>query len=147
MMTTIFVYGTLKRGFPNYSEQRLGVFYCGDCITVASYGLVIADQYYVPVLLQDGHKVAKECIAGELYRVDQQTLKWLDKLEGVGKPKGYQRVDIKVAMISGEIKTADAYMKDTKDLDIIHNALSSYYAVDPRYIAPERRTSLSYEDK
>ena len=138
-MTTIFVYGTLKRGFPNYNEQRLGAFYCGNCTTVERYALVIADQYYVPVLLKDNYKTAKECIAGELYQVDQQTLKWLDKLEGIGKPKGYQRIEIKVLMASGELKTAYAYMKYHKDLDIIHNELSSHYALDLRYITPANR--------
>jgi len=139
MMATIFIYGTLKRGFPNYSEQRLGVFYDGDCITVEHYALVIADQYYVPVLLRDEDKTIKGPVSGELYQVDQQTLKWLDKLEGVGKPKGYQRVEIKIAMTSGELKTANAYMKYSKDLDIIHNELSAYYALDPRYIPPKSR--------
>jgi gamma-glutamylaminecyclotransferase len=139
IMTPIFVYGTLKRGFPNYSEQRLGAFYDGDGMTVERYALVIADRYYVPVLLRDENTATKEFVSGELYQVDAQTLKWLDKLEGVGQPKGYQRVEIKVAMASGEIKTANTYMKYSKALDIIHNELSSHYALDPRYIVPALR--------
>lgn len=140
IMTPIFVYGTLKRGFPNYSEQRLSAFYYGEGITVERYALVIADRYYVPVLLQDENITTKEFVSGELYQVDPQTLKWLDKLEGIGQPKGYQRVEIKVVMASGEIKTANTYMKYSKELDIIHNKLSSHYALDPRYIAPAFRS-------
>jgi gamma-glutamylaminecyclotransferase len=138
-MNYIFVYGTLKRGFPNYNEQRLGSFYIGDCVTVVPYSLVIADQYYVPVLLLDNNKSAKEAIAGELYCVDKSTLRWLDALESVGKDRGYQRVKIEVLMEHGEIKVAEAYMKYRQDIDVIHNELTIKYDQDKRYIIPSLR--------
>lgn len=138
-MNYIFVYGTLKRGFPNYNEQRLGSFYSGDCVTIAPYSLVIADQYYVPVLLLDNDNSAKEAVAGELYCVDQTTLSWLDALESVGKDKGYQRVKIEVLTKNGEVKVAEAYMKYRKELDVIHNQLTLKYNKDPRYIMPSLR--------
>jgi gamma-glutamylaminecyclotransferase len=137
-MKTIFVYGTLKRGFPNYNKQRLSQFYIGNCTTVTPYSLLIADQYYVPVLLLDATHGNKR-IKGELYRVDQNTLAWLDALEGVGKNKGYQRVEIEVLAENGEIILANAYMKYRKDIDVIHNQLSTQYELDSRYIIPALR--------
>jgi gamma-glutamylaminecyclotransferase len=138
-MHYIFVYGTLKRGFPNYDAQRLGSFYVSDCATTASYSLVIADQYYIPVLLLDNDNVARGRIIGELYHVDQATLRWLDALEGVGKNRGYQRVEVEVLTKKGDIKIAEAYMKYRHDLDVIHNELSTQYDKDERYIVPSLR--------
>ncbi len=134
VMNNIFVYGTLKRGFPNYSEQRLGQFYISDCTTLKLYSLVIADQYYVPVLLLDGNMHKLERIKGELYRIDQNTLAWLDALEGVGKDKGYQRVKIEVLAYNGEVIMAEAYMKYQRDIVVIHNELSTQYELDLRYM-------------
>ena len=141
-MKNIFVYGTLKSGFPNYSEQRLGRFYSANCTTVLPYSLVVADQYYVPVLLLDGDKPKLEHINGELYQVNQDTLAWLDALEGIGKEKGYQRVEIEV-LAESEVISAEAYMKYRQDIDVIHNELSTHYELDARYIPPASRTLLS----
>ncbi|MCK5918547.1 MAG: gamma-glutamylcyclotransferase [Cocleimonas sp.] len=136
-MKNIFVYGTLKRGFQNYSEQYLGRFYIGNYTTQKPYSLVVADQYYVPVLLLNTIKHNQEHIKGikgELYRVNQDTLAWLDVLEGVGKDKGYQRVKIDVLSADGKVIMAEAYMKYRQDLAVIHNELSTQYELDSRYI-------------
>lgn len=138
-MKNIFVYGTLKRGFPNYSQERLGRFYMSRCKTVNCYLLVIADEYYVPVLLLDGKDMTAEQISGELYQVDQKTLSWLDQLEGIGQAKGYKRIEIEILTDRGEVKIAEAYMKDKKDLDTIHSILSTHYERDTRYILPALR--------
>ena len=138
-MKNIFVYGTLKRGFPNYSQERLERFYMGCCKTVNCYSLIIADQYFVPVLLSDHKDSQAEQILGELYQVDQKTLAWLDQLEGVGKIKGYQRIEIEILTDTGKIKIAEAYMKDKKDFDTIHSTLSTGYELDARYIVPALR--------
>ncbi len=140
-MKNIFVYGTLKRGFPNHSPQRLERFYITDCKTVNHYSLVIVGQYYVPVLLQKNNEAIGEQVLGELYRVDQQTLDCLDKLEGVGKEKGYRRIEIEVLTDAGEIKIADVYIKNRQDLEIVHSTLSTNYALDSRYIIPELRNA------
>jgi gamma-glutamylcyclotransferase (GGCT)/AIG2-like uncharacterized protein YtfP len=141
-MKNIFVYGTLKCSFQNYSEQRLGQFYISDCTTLKPYSLVIADQYYVPVLLLDGNKHKLAHIKGELYRVDQNTLAWLDALEGVGKDKGYQRVKIEVLADNGEVIMAEAYMKYQRDVVVIHNELSTQYELDLRYMPFSLREAI-----
>ncbi len=141
-MKNIFVYGTLKRDFPNYNPQRLAAGYRGKYKTVKPYALVIADQYYVPVLLKDKEGLRTQ-ISGELYQVDPQTLIWLDQLEGIGKPKGYQRLEIEVINSKGKIAKADVYMKDKKDLDSIHEELTISYPLDPRYIAPHLRQAIN----
>ena len=139
MMHYVFVYGTLKRGFPNHNEKSLGHFYIDDAVTVKRYALVIANQHYVPVLLLDNDHHTKEAILGELYKVDKKMLAWLDTLEGVGKPKGYQRIKIAVKTKAEKIIMTNVYAKKRKNLDMIHTKLTTHYSLDPRYIIPELR--------
>lgn len=95
-MTYIFVYGTLKRGQPNHyrmfdSSNGKAELLATAC-TTQKYPLVIATQHNIPFLLNipgNGHRVQ-----GEIYKVDEQMLKFLDDFEGV--PTMYQRTPIMV---------------------------------------------------
>lgn len=90
-MTHVFVYGTLKKGQPNYyrmfdSANGKAEFLASAC-TTQKYPLVIANKYNIPFLLNipgQGRRVQ-----GEIYKVDDQMLKFLDAFEGV--PTMYQR--------------------------------------------------------
>ncbi|XP_044043086.1 gamma-glutamylaminecyclotransferase-like [Siniperca chuatsi] len=90
-MARVFVYGTLKKGQPNYyrmfeSANGKAEFLASAC-TTQNYPLVIAGKYNIPFLLTipgQGHRVQ-----GEIYKVDDQMLKFLDAFEGV--PTMYQR--------------------------------------------------------
>lgn len=83
-MSTIhlFVYGTLKRGECNHHLM-------GDCpfvqtaVTKPAYRLYDCGRY--PALVPAANGLAVE---GEVYLVDDETLKWLDKLEDA--PRLYQ---------------------------------------------------------
>lgn len=95
-MTHIFVYGTLKRGQPNHyrmfdiSNGKAELL--ATACTTQKYPLVIATQHNIPFLLNipgNGHRVQ-----GEIYKVDEQMLKFLDDFEGV--PTMYQRTPIMV---------------------------------------------------
>lgn len=95
-MTYIFVYGTLKRGQPNYCRMINGdngnAEYCGSAHTVERFPLVIAGKYNIPFLLNvpgSGHEVK-----GEVYRIDQQMLTFLDEFEKC--PDMYQRTAVQL---------------------------------------------------
>uniref|UniRef100_A0A8U7NJZ6 Gamma-glutamylaminecyclotransferase n=1 Tax=Corvus moneduloides TaxID=1196302 RepID=A0A8U7NJZ6_CORMO len=95
-MARVFVYGTLKKGQPNYKHmintaKGLAKFQ-GRGRTVEKYPLVIAGKYNIPYMLNipgTGHHVA-----GEIYSVDEQMLQFLDEFEGC--PDMYQRTLMRI---------------------------------------------------
>jgi gamma-glutamylcyclotransferase (GGCT)/AIG2-like uncharacterized protein YtfP len=78
MTRILFVYGTLKQGFPNHghisSQRYLGVAQAAQKYAMYRYG-----SY--PALVDDENSLHK--IIGELYEVDESSLTHLDKVEGV----------------------------------------------------------------
>ncbi|XP_050960792.1 gamma-glutamylaminecyclotransferase C-like [Labeo rohita] len=119
-MADVFVYGTLKKGQPNYFRMKNTANGQADFLanarTVEPYPLVIATEYNIPFLLNvpgTGHHVY-----GEIYRVDQKMLEFLDKFEEC--PKWYQRIKIKLEVQDrdgeGEnIVETDVYVKTTNE--------------------------------
>lgn len=90
-MGHIFVYGTLKKSQPNYfrmlDRNNGKAEFLASALTTEKYPLVIASKYNVPFLLNipgQGHR-----IHGEIYKVDEKMLKFLDAFEKV--PSIYQR--------------------------------------------------------
>lgn len=47
----VFIYGTLKRGFPLFEKGLVGARYLGDVETVEPYPLYIAGSFYGPMML------------------------------------------------------------------------------------------------
>lgn len=103
-MARVFVYGTLKKGQPNYKHmintaKGLAKFQ-GRGRTVEKYPLVIAGKYNIPYMLNipgTGHH-----IAGEIYSVDEQMLQFLDEFEGC--PDMYQRTLMRIQVVEWEGK-------------------------------------------
>ena len=99
--TLLFVYGTLKRGYTNFerylslAEAHGGAVFVCHAETVDAFPLVVRPVEMAPAtcgpVLMDlpgtGHQ-----IAGEIYRIDERTLKAMDLLEGVGRGHYYKRV-------------------------------------------------------
>ncbi|XP_061620819.1 gamma-glutamylaminecyclotransferase-like [Phyllopteryx taeniolatus] len=90
-MARLFVYGTLKGGQPNHYcmlDKSIGAAQLlATAVTTEKFPLVIAGEYNIPFLLNlpgQGHRVH-----GELYRVDERLLNFLDVLEDI--PATYQR--------------------------------------------------------
>jgi gamma-glutamylaminecyclotransferase len=99
--TLVFVYGTLKRGFPNRSV--LGDSLCvGVCRTVEHFALYSSG---VPFAVR-GHPVSQ--IVGEAYLVDSPTLALLDDLEG--HPHWYCRELVELAFSNGIQKPGWIYL-------------------------------------
>lgn len=95
-MANVFVYGTLKKGQPNYyrmfDSANGKTEFLASAYTIQKYPLVIASKNNIPFLLNipgQGHQ-----IQGEIYKVDEQMLKFLDDFEGI--PTMYQRTLIKM---------------------------------------------------
>jgi gamma-glutamylaminecyclotransferase len=95
MSTLVFVFGTLKEGFPNFATNR-GKRRPGTFVTTQRFPLYMVGARFVPWMVNlpgEGHQVA-----GQLFEVDDATLAAMDLLEGVDEPDGYQRMEIEVAL-------------------------------------------------
>ncbi len=85
----VFVYGSLKRGEHNHGLLRAAE-YRGEARTGQQFRLYAFRDY--PALVRDEND--PQAIAGEIYAVDEATLRLLDRLEDNGRL--YQRVMIDV---------------------------------------------------
>ena len=110
----VFVYGTLKDGFPNFSLNN-GVRVPGNFITCQRFPLYLVGKRFTPCMInQIG---SGERVAGQVYRVDQAALARMDELEQVTKPEGYQRTKIHVRRPSEHRwLEVQAYLKDEKQI-------------------------------
>ena len=89
-MHQVFVYGTLKRGYPNAHIGMPRATFIGNYRTLERYPLVVGGQWFSPNLLNEpgtGHQVT-----GEVYALDDAVLAELDDLESVHLATGYRRV-------------------------------------------------------
>jgi gamma-glutamylcyclotransferase (GGCT)/AIG2-like uncharacterized protein YtfP len=71
----LFVYGSLKRGFPNERELAMAVF---ERRVATARGHALYDLGAYPALVREGYGV----VHGELYRVPRAALRRLDEFEG-----------------------------------------------------------------
>ena len=123
----IFVYGTLREGYPNH-HHNVGVRNTGAFRTVELFPLVLIGQRYSPCLIYspgEGYPVR-----GEVYRVDDAGLALMDKLERIEAPDGYQRRQISVTTETqlplGEVSVY-AYLKNAGSVsDIRQGPLQEY---------------------
>lgn len=118
MSALIFVYGTLKEGFPNFFRnpgQRVGGLYR----TVQPYPFYVVklhNEDRAPWLMNSpgqGHPVA-----GQVFEVDADTLQAMDVFEEVGLPCGYTRVELELEAQDedGTLLRAHAYVKQDYQL-------------------------------
>jgi len=89
----LFVYGTLKREFSNHYFLRNSDF-LGWAKTAQRYGLYV-DEY--PLVYEED---PVSPIIGEAYRIDGDTLKHIDGLEG--HPDHYHREQVEIILDTGE---------------------------------------------
>ncbi len=79
-MTLVFVYGTLKQGFPNHATNR-GRRVAGTATTVDPWPLYLVSERSVPWLID--RKGGGVRVTGELYEVDDDALVAMDRLERI----------------------------------------------------------------
>ncbi|MET0048141.1 MAG: gamma-glutamylcyclotransferase family protein [Sedimenticola sp.] len=82
MSELVFVYGTLRRGELNH-HLMCGAEYCGDHVTLPRYRMIDLGAY--PGVVEGGGTA----ITGEIYRVNGQQFRQLDRLEDY--PRLYNR--------------------------------------------------------
>jgi gamma-glutamylaminecyclotransferase len=130
MLHRIFVYGTLKKEFPNYERYMTSARFMGNYRTVEKYPLILFSGRYVPGMLDrpgEGHH-----IEGELFEVDDENLARIDLLEGTHEPDGYRRKSIAVKAIDkNEPNQTQAYA----------------YLLNPQVIKDRRSSHLRVYDK
>lgn len=133
---TIFVYGTLKRGFPLHERGLAGARYLGRARTVQRYPMHIAGPWFGPMMLDEpggGHRVE-----GELFEVEEARMPRLDELESVGEPGNIRReMDVEPAGGGPPIR-AQAWPKTREAADPIHDGPHASYD-DDRFVPPEAR--------
>ncbi|KAI0565096.1 Gamma-glutamylcyclotransferase AIG2-like protein [Gracilaria domingensis] len=78
-----FVYGTLKRGFPNENQIPKSATYVGEALTKQPFPLVVDTEYHVPFMIDSENYSGAKRVFGELILVDRETRKTLDQFEGV----------------------------------------------------------------
>jgi gamma-glutamylcyclotransferase (GGCT)/AIG2-like uncharacterized protein YtfP len=104
----VFVYGTLMSGFGN-NRLLKGSALIDHASTEEEY--VLVSNGIIPFLMDD---VQDSYIVGEVYEVDEKTLKNLDDLEG--HPNWYERRIINVVSDIGDRLKAWAYFMPTKPI-------------------------------
>lgn len=101
--TLVFVYGTLKSGFPNHRVLR-GSRFVDDGYTRNRFFFANLGRF--PAILQDENctefkNLRKVVVHGEIYSVNDSTLKDLDSLEGY--PDLYTRKIIPITTYKGTL--------------------------------------------
>ncbi|MGO3344720.1 MAG: gamma-glutamylcyclotransferase family protein [Marinomonas sp.] len=113
-MQSVFVFGTLKEGFPNFDRNK-GERVSGVFTTVESYLLLLVGERYSPWLMLsagEGHPVV-----GQVFCVDDAALAEMDELERITQSDGYRRIEVEVVnLISGLKQMVWAYGKTPENL-------------------------------
>jgi len=98
MSQLVFVFGTLKEGFPNFATNK-GVRIAGDFMTIERYPLYLVGERFSPWLIDAAGE--GERVVGQVFEVDAATLAAMDELERIGEPDGYRRVMLEVEAQDG----------------------------------------------
>jgi gamma-glutamylaminecyclotransferase len=92
-MHPVFVFGTLKQGFPN-SGTNQGSRVPGEFLTKNRYPLYLVGERYSPwLVLSKGEGFQ---IRGQVFMVDEAGLSDMDRLERTHEKDGYRRVQMPV---------------------------------------------------
>jgi gamma-glutamylaminecyclotransferase len=102
---TIFVYGTLKRGYGNYERLLKNATFLGDAISVDVNYQMTAGGFPFLAKTKTGHAVK-----GQLFRVNAAQFAACDRLEG--HPHFYHREEHLFKLPSGEQVKAWVYLCD-----------------------------------
>ncbi len=141
----VFVYGTLKHGFPNHHLSR-GHALPGRWQTRLRYPLYLVGERASPWLIDaagDGERVL-----GEVHELDDAALQALDRLERTHEPDGYRRQRIRVADSESQqelevwawLKPADALDSLPRDTPV-QGPFAEYELSLAAYYRPRHRSA------
>lgn len=114
MTDLVFVFGTLKEGFPNFATNR-GSRVPGTFTTRERFPFYLVGERFSPWLVNSPGQ--GERVLGQVFKVNQVTLEAMDRLERITEPDGYRRVVIEVASIepiASRTINAFAYLKQAR---------------------------------
>jgi gamma-glutamylaminecyclotransferase len=138
----LFVYGTLKKGFPNHAGLMDKAEHLGTGTSLECYPLLVAGRWHSPVLKEEvgvGYQVS-----GELYSVDADTLTQIDTFEGTDRKDGYYRkaiivvADHKRASRSDQVK-ADTYFKQPSAIKLVSEGPLRCFPNQNQYVPQTHR--------
>lgn len=135
-MHKLFVFGTLKRGFPLHERSMRGATFLGRYRTVDRMPMRVAGPWFAPMMLDrpgEGFQVR-----GELYEVDDERLGALDHLESVGRPGNFRKLIHVEPLGDGEACEAFVFVKALELMAPIHSGMLEDYQ-DRRFIPLEKR--------
>jgi len=114
-MYSVFLFGTLKEGFPNSSTNK-GSRVDGEFLTKVRYPLYLVGERYSPwLVLSEGEGFQ---IRGQVFTIDEATLDDMDRLERIHQADGYRRVQVEVISEStGEEMQVFVYVKPPAQLE------------------------------
>jgi gamma-glutamylaminecyclotransferase len=136
-LAKVFVFGTLKTGFPLHEVGLGDAVPIGAYRTVECYPMLVAGQCYAPMMLHEPGRGLR--VRGELYEIDRVRLRSLDAIESVGTP-GNLRIMIDIEPLNGGPRvSAYAYMKSADLAVPAHTGWLDDYQ-DRRFIPPWSRT-------
>jgi gamma-glutamylaminecyclotransferase len=105
----VFVFGTLKEGFPNFGANK-GVRIAGEFVTRKKYPLYLVGKRFSPWLILDEGKGFH--VKGQVFSVSDEALLEMDKLERTSEADGYRRLELPViSAASGSEILVYAYAK------------------------------------
>ena len=141
-----FVYGTLKRGFPN-AHLMDGMEFVGEVETVLRYPLV-GGAYFSPYLLD---VPGRGCFVKELYKLTEAHFETLDRFEKV-ESDNYTRKPIQVKQVSSphthQALSAFTYLKNNYNSDLLDSPHIPEYLDEryiPRHLRPGRAVSSDHQ--
>lgn len=103
---TIFVYGTLKRGYNNYSRLLRNADFLGEAISVDKDFQMVSGG--VPFLAKTGNSHDGHAVKGELFYVTNEQFAACDRLEG--HPRFYCREEHNFKLANGNEVKAWVYL-------------------------------------
>ena len=136
----VFVYGTLKEGFPNF-DVNTGRRIPGEYRTCLAWPLFVVDlpgEPSAPWLVDAPGQGLP--VLGQLFQVDEPTLAAMDRLEEVDLPEGYVRRRISIERVDapGEAVDAFAYLKRAEHLVSLPGRIGPLGCYDERLAARYR---------
>jgi gamma-glutamylaminecyclotransferase len=133
MQHLVFVYGTLKQGFPHFAQNK-GIRLPGLFVTAERYPLYLVGERHSPWLINrpgDGERVT-----GQVFEVDEAALANMDALERIAEPDGYRRIVLALGSAStqgGPQLQAFAYLKQ-----------AAHFAPSLAHVGPLREYTLKH---
>ena len=109
----IFIFGTLKTGFPNFAANR-GRRIDGEFTTREAYPLLLVGERHSPWLILSPGEGCR--VRGQVFAVDEAALARMDALERIHLPDGYRRVEIEVVDGGGRQRRVQVYGKPAQQL-------------------------------